>query len=191
MDPTEAYKYDNTFRQIVDIMRQELQVYRITPAELRQAVILAATMHEAENIRPIMFFTPYGAGEKTLLTYAETLYPSMFGGAESGRIQTSKPNFTEQDKPSDLDLMLKYNCICGYEGTNKHSQTCKDYNWNVTHPVLLTTPKPYPADKGTGFNPHVFSIICSNCRICCHCGLSDVYVKHEYKNFNNSVCKKS
>ena len=53
LSPEEAYKYDNTFRHIVDIMRAELSVYRITPAELRQAALLAATMHEMERVRPL------------------------------------------------------------------------------------------------------------------------------------------
>jgi hypothetical protein len=54
MSPEEAYKYDSTFRHVVDIMCAELQVYRITPAELRQAVMLAATLHESRNIRPLL-----------------------------------------------------------------------------------------------------------------------------------------
>lgn len=73
MNPTEAYKYDNTFRSVVDQMRSVLSIYHITPAELRQAAILAATMHDAEHIKPIIF-------------------------TASGRIQTPKPNFTVQDK---------------------------------------------------------------------------------------------
>lgn len=54
LSPEEAYKYDNTFRHIVDIMRAELSVYQITPAELRQAALLAATMHEMERVRPLL-----------------------------------------------------------------------------------------------------------------------------------------
>ena len=53
MTPTEQYKYDNKFRQIVDILRDELRHYEFTPSELRQAVILAATIHADQNIRPI------------------------------------------------------------------------------------------------------------------------------------------
>ena len=53
LSPEEAYKYDSTFRHIVDIMRAELSVYQITPAELRQAALLAATMHEMQRVRPL------------------------------------------------------------------------------------------------------------------------------------------
>ena len=41
MTPTEQYKYDSKFRQIVDILCDELRRHELTPSELRQAVILA------------------------------------------------------------------------------------------------------------------------------------------------------
>ena|ERR1700675_271563 len=47
------YKSDSTFRTAVDILRSFLQEYRLTPSELREAVVLAATMHEMTNIRPL------------------------------------------------------------------------------------------------------------------------------------------
>ena len=95
MKPTEQYKYDSKFRQIVDILRDELRRYEFTPSELRQAVILAATMHAEQNIRPIIYMDE------------AKLIPSMFGGligkfdvrgCKSGCIDSSKPNFTEQVK---------------------------------------------------------------------------------------------
>ena len=95
MTPTEQYKYDNKFRQIVDILRHELMRYEYTPSELRQAVILAATMHAEQNIRPTIYIDE------------AKLIPSMFGrligkfdvqGCTSGRIDSSKSNFTEQVK---------------------------------------------------------------------------------------------
>lgn len=67
MTPEEMYKYDNTFRRIVDLMRHELNAYDITPAELRQAIMLAATMHECEHIKPL--FIPI----------RDMMYPAMFG----------------------------------------------------------------------------------------------------------------
>ena len=79
MTPTEQYKYDSKFRKIVDILRHELMNCEFTPSELRQAVILAATMHAEQNIRPIIFG---GVGY----------------GCTSGHIDYSKPNFTEQVK---------------------------------------------------------------------------------------------
>lgn len=95
MTPTEQYKYDNKFRQIVDILRHELMCYEYTPSELRQAVILAATMHAEQNIRPTIYIDE------------AKLIPSMFGrligkfgvqGCTSGRIDSGKSNFTEQVK---------------------------------------------------------------------------------------------
>ena len=55
MNPEEAYKYDATFHRVVDLMRAHLSVYEITPSELRQAAILAATMHEAQRVKPHVF----------------------------------------------------------------------------------------------------------------------------------------
>jgi len=168
MEPTEAYKYDNTFRNMVDIMRHELTAYNITPAELRQAAILAATMHDAENIRPLFIKEIYIDEWKPW----DWKYPAMFGGAETGRIQTNTPNFTVQDKKAGLDkqydTMLKYNCICGYKGSNKdlHSQTCKDYNWEILHPKLE--------------HCHTFRASGYGFDVCADCGMSDVYYNYEY-----------
>ena len=102
MTPTEQYKYDNKFRQIVDILRHELMCYEYTPSELRQAVILAATMHAEQNIRPTIYIDE------------AKLIPSMFGGligkfdvqgCTSGRIDSSKPNFTEQVKEGRIGVV--------------------------------------------------------------------------------------
>jgi hypothetical protein len=48
------YKHDSTFRLVVDQMRALLSAYHITPSELREASVLAATMHEFENVRPLL-----------------------------------------------------------------------------------------------------------------------------------------
>src|ERR1700691_6227576 len=176
MSPEEAYKYDHTFRHIVDIMRQELTWYSITPAELRQAAMLAATMHDAQHIRPLtMRF------DKIIMDEWKPMdieYPAMFGGYATGRIPCDKPNFTEQDKKAgldkDYDLMLKYNCICSYKGSNNdlHSQTCKDYNWDVLHPAVKAKLNEhrhvfYYSGKSQGYN-------------ICDCGVSDTYYNYEY-----------
>ena len=52
LTPNEAYQYDPTFRRVVDLMCAYLSEYQITPSELRQAAILAATMHENRRTRP-------------------------------------------------------------------------------------------------------------------------------------------
>jgi predicted chitinase len=53
LTPNEAYQYDSTFRRVVDLMCAYLSEYQITPSELRQAAILAATMHENRRIKYI------------------------------------------------------------------------------------------------------------------------------------------
>jgi hypothetical protein len=100
LSPEEAYKYDTTFQHIVDIMRAELRNYQITPAELRQAAILAATMHNNENIKPLTFPKFY---KYELPMNMDP--PAMFGGYEavSGRTQSTLPNLanTPQLRRSD------------------------------------------------------------------------------------------
>lgn len=49
------YKTDPIFRSIVDQLRYSLRQYQYTPGELREAVILAATMHEMTHIRPMFY----------------------------------------------------------------------------------------------------------------------------------------
>ena len=123
MTSAESYKYDATFHRIVDTLRSFLREGNFTPGELRQAVILAATMHENENIRPLYGInrwdmmkkptdTTYGGMDftKIYVDEASNLFgaPLLFGGTQSGRIQSAKPNFTVQDKQAGLEeLMLK------------------------------------------------------------------------------------
>lgn len=176
MSPEVAYKYDNSFRTVVDQMRALLSMYHITPAELRQAAILAATMHDAENIKPI-FAKPWSLYNSL---YEKPTYPALFGGytvyggTDSGRTQCSKSNFTVQDKQAglekDYNMLLKYNCICDYTGSINalHSQTCKDYNWEILHP------KPEPE------HCHTFRASGYGFDVCADCGMSDVYYNYEY-----------
>jgi len=39
----------------VDMMRAFLAQYHLTPSEMREAAVLAATMHEMENIKPLYY----------------------------------------------------------------------------------------------------------------------------------------
>jgi hypothetical protein len=50
----ECYKNNAIFKNLVDILRSELRRYDTTPRELREAAMLAATMHESENIKPML-----------------------------------------------------------------------------------------------------------------------------------------
>lgn len=52
---SERYQHDVVFRGLVDVMRSMLENSpEITPTELREAVMLAASMHEFYNIRPLI-----------------------------------------------------------------------------------------------------------------------------------------
>lgn len=50
----ERYKYDKDFATLVDVLYTQLVHSFYTPGELRQAVVLAATLYESRNIRPIV-----------------------------------------------------------------------------------------------------------------------------------------
>jgi len=52
----ERYHRDATFRQLVDWMMYHIRTADYTPTELREAAILAATMHERYTIRASRFF---------------------------------------------------------------------------------------------------------------------------------------
>jgi hypothetical protein len=66
----EKYLNDSAFRNIVDILRTELERWYYTPSELREAVILACTMHESTHLRPLWAF----------IDEAKDIPPAMFGG---------------------------------------------------------------------------------------------------------------
>jgi hypothetical protein len=48
------YESDHTFRNLVDQMRYALGFYQFTPSELREAAMLASTMHEMTRVRPLL-----------------------------------------------------------------------------------------------------------------------------------------
>jgi hypothetical protein len=159
LTPTEAYQYDSTFRRVVDLMCAYLSEYEITPAELRQAAILAATMHADRCIKPLYIPIP-PAMFGSLDELSRTATGAMFNieGCTTGRFKSSAPNFTVQDKQDSISrigatsggcpsagwtvtqvdkpsVLDKYECICGAPSWGQaHSHTCKDYNWDVTHP---------------------------------------------------------
>ncbi len=173
----QKYLHDNTFRRVVDSMRSLLSMYHVTPGELREAAIVAATMHESENIRPLFVYkynkeaTLYGGVNYPVLYMdeAKNIPPAMFGGicatartasgATTGRIPSDGSTVTHADK---------YKCICGSIGTLAlHTQTCKDYNWSVTHPSRFTE-HVFGKIQSPHYNPF---------RVCVRCNLSDVYTK--------------
>lgn len=165
MSPEEAYKYDATFRRMVDIMRQELTLYSITPSELRQAAMLAATMHETQRVKPL--FTRSYFDEAT-----KNIPPAMFGGMEYDK--WSGNNIVNRivhigSMPTDKNPESDLKCICGYQGTNKdlHSATCQHYNWKFWHPA-----KPEHC--------HIFRSSGYGFDVCNDCGMSYVYYNWAY-----------
>lgn len=57
--PAERYQHDPVFRGLVDMLRAWLYDNPdVTPTELREATMLAASLHEMEHIRPILITDP-------------------------------------------------------------------------------------------------------------------------------------
>lgn len=95
----QRYKSDATFARLVDMLRSSLRTYAYTPSELREAAMLASTMHMNENIRPILY-KPFG-GQKIDRVYLDELLVPYGGFTEqwswtyrepTGRFNSSKPN---------------------------------------------------------------------------------------------------
>ena len=180
MNPEESYKYDATFHSVVDLMRAHLSVYEITPSELRQAAMLAATMHESQRVKPLFTRSYFPAKPwEVFVDEAKDIPPAMFGGEQ---IDKSKWGvgmvgapigslLTEQDKQAGLD---KFTCICGAEklgpgapNRQKHTHTCNDRNWAYYHP------KPEHCHYFVGPSGRGYSV-------CADCGMSDVYYNWAY-----------
>lgn len=166
LTPKEAYQYDTTFRRVVDSMRAYLHEYEITPAELRQAAMLAATMHVYQHVKPLYISKFGGMDYRTIYFDEAKNFPEMFGGLQSA----------VQDKQAGTKPVL--NCICSANGkfALTHTTTCQHYNWEY-----FRLPK----------SEHKFNIIRNiraydEYRVCCFCGLSDVYVA-----FSGATCKAS
>lgn len=68
MTAKERYREDPVFHAIVDMLRREMQRGDFTPTELREAVILAATIHEPETVRML---APALAGLECLQPYLD------------------------------------------------------------------------------------------------------------------------
>jgi hypothetical protein len=101
----QRYLHDNIFHRVVDQMRSLLSLYQITPSELREAVILAATMHELNQ----------------QLYYADWAKPPlMFGGIDPiGCVAPKKPEHCH------IFLSSGY----GYDVCNDCGISDVYYNW--------------------------------------------------------------
>jgi hypothetical protein len=160
----QKYLHDNTFRRVVDAMRSILSTY-VTPGELREAVILAATMHESENIRPMYVILK---DEFLISDYLKS--PAMFGGiCSTDRTASGATTGRIPSEGSTVKKVDKYKCICMTTWQQNHSQTCKDYNWSVTHPSRLTEHVYGEWHKGMGKD--------NEWRMCVRCKLSSTYIE--------------
>src|ERR1017187_1060454 len=177
-------------------MRSFLSAYHITPHELREAAILAATMHESERIRPLfinpaMLPKPWG-GMEVFIDEAKDITPTMFGGlidepmrtatgsavgCKSGRFSSDGTTVTQVDKGS-------FKCICGLSeepNRQRHTHTCNDSNYGFYHPRVTPTP------PQCGEHCHLFHVADSGISLCADCGMSESYYNWAYNNPNRGL----
>lgn len=197
------YKHDTTFHRIVDQLRALLSAYYVTPGELREAAVLASTMHEAETIRPI-YISMDEAKDIQAMDYQmlSRYYPYAkwhsspnwvtYGIQFEKCVAPAKPVECDCTKDLGKDAPPVFKCICGCTSNNKdlHMSTCNDYNWAYYHPKVeaqtgrfsSTEPNFTEQEKKFGtidpYTEHVFSRAKKGGdRICVCCNLSYVYVK--------------
>jgi hypothetical protein len=58
LTPAERYRRDAEFRTVVDMLQAALSRSQYTPTELREAVILACSIHEARRLPPQYLLPP-------------------------------------------------------------------------------------------------------------------------------------
>ena len=135
LTPNEAYQYDGTFRRVVDLMAAYLSEFEITPAELRQAAMLASSMHEARRIKPLFISKSkswlYGGIDYPVLYMdeAKDIPPAMFGGMNFNIEQG-----TISGRWTAVSLTLPTNPIASAEQ--------KALTTNTARPVSTTTGNP-------------------------------------------------
>jgi hypothetical protein len=67
----DRYQTDSSFHQLVDLIYVEIDRGHYTPSELREAVILAATMYEYRNARHLIYGPDLGIIQERFQTHVE------------------------------------------------------------------------------------------------------------------------
>jgi hypothetical protein len=145
MSIEDRYRHDGVFNRVVDQLRALLRMYQITPSELREAVILAATMHESELNQQLYYarVDEFGKGMRVPLpaeynweyryAYDWAKPPLMFGGIDPiGCVAPKKP--VECDCTKELGSAPKHCHIFrssgyGYDVCNDCGISDVYYNW--------------------------------------------------------------
>ena len=169
MDVYTRYRYDSTFNYIVDQLRYALKKCHMTPGELREAAILAATMHEAE-VMPRYYLAKPTDG---MYSIRNDYYPyydwnsnAWYYNISYIDLFKSKPVECNCTKDLGKDAPPTFKCICD---CTPHTKTCNDYNWAYYHQV--DTLAKHTFGKVQGFGDQTY-------RPCLRCNLSDVFIKH-------------
>lgn len=96
---TSRYQNDPVFRRIVDMLRVSLLDHHFTSTELREAAILAASMHDSQTIKPLVITKTTDRPWKTMeWVYMDEAPKFITYGTSTGRIQSSKPNVSSTPK---------------------------------------------------------------------------------------------
>ena len=209
LDVEGRYLNDATFHLVVDQMRALLSAYHITPHELREAAILAATMHETERIRPLFISpSPFGGTKFNEVFIDEA--PAMFGDlqgcdntnrtASGSAVGTSKwgkgmvgledvqgsttGRFSSDGTTVTMVDKGSFKCICGLSeepNRQRHTHTCNDSNYGFYHPRVTPTP------PQCGEHCHLFHVADSGISLCADCGMSESYYNWAYNNPNRGL----
>src|ERR1039458_10118745 len=210
LDVEGRYLNDATFHRVVDLMRSFLSAYHITPHELREAAILAATMHESERIRPpfinpAMLPKPWG-GMEVFVDEAKDITPAMFGGlidepmrtATGSAVDTSKwgnsmvginPMFDtsgcetgrfHSDGVTVTVTQVDKGSFKCICGIHEHPNRQRHTHTCNDSNYEFYHPKVTPTPPQCGEHCHLFVGTGNGYSVCNDCGMSDVYYNWAY-----------
>lgn len=184
MYPDERYKHDVVFNRVVDQMRVMLRMYQITPSELREAVILASTMHMNENISPL--YTPFSSlalfGVANAIASNAPLRTAAGSALDFETYDDSTLRFSSLNPKEVYPQTLERRNLKAVADRRDHSHTFRNntrYKWERRQGDYTDLGR---ADK-TGDRRkspfHTYGVEqgqLQRFRVCTRCGLSDVYV---------------
>lgn len=112
------YRNDQTFHAVVDMMRSYLQHYQFTPSELREAAMLAATMHKMYTVRPLLISDV----EKIEASfYGE---PKPEGAMEDTASRYTFPSFYDEIKEEQAVVAAEGEHVFSYNVTKRNFGRC-------------------------------------------------------------------
>jgi hypothetical protein len=119
MSPKDRYRNDPVFRNLVDVMQSLLEdnaCRQYTPTELREAVMLAASMYECRNIQPILIQDGEISYELSHEASARKIALPPIFGPRSGRVRV-KQGWRNAHNAGREGTRLGFDVMCGQSWT--------------------------------------------------------------------------